>query len=286
MIRMRKGLCVWLAALLMLPLTGCNGANRELTPQQVIKIVLENLLNIKSVSYEVNVDSELTIAGKTMATNTKTTADMTLDPMNMRLQTAVNMSNYGTTNLQMYAVQEEGGMSLYTSADGENWMKQENISTDQIAQYNMMDAVSIYLSAVANLQETGHEQIGDFDTVRYTGTLSSETFSEVLKVSGMLEQLENLGIDAETSAGFYEELGELPITLWIHPVTFLPVKYEMDLTDLIGNLYHKVLGSAADPIADTIGMSIGNAKMSCTFLGFNSVEEISVPDEAKNALMP
>ena len=223
--RMRKILSAVLALALILSFSGCNSAGKQLTPEEVIKTALQNLLNIKSVSYEFNVDTEFSVVGQTVATNTKTTADATLNPMNMKLNMVVSVGSYDATNLEMYALQEENGLTLYTCADGKNWMKQEGITADQIAQYNMMDAISLYLSTVSNLQDTGHEQIGDFDTVKYEGTLSSDAFSEVLKVSGMQEQLESLGVDADTAAGFYEELGELPITLWIHPSTFMPVSY-------------------------------------------------------------
>lgn len=281
--RMRKILSAVLALALILSFSGCNSAGKQLTPEEVIKTALQNLLNIKSVSYEFNVDTEFSVVGQTVATNTKTTADATLNPMNMKLNMVVSVGSYDATNLEMYALQEENGLTLYTCADGKNWMKQEGITADQIAQYNMMDAISLYLSTVSNLQDTGHEQIGDFDTVKYEGTLSSDAFSEVLKVSGMQEQLESLGVDAETAAGFYEELGELPITLWIHPSTFMPVKFEMDMTGMMNSLLNKVLGPAADTVTGSAGMEVGKVKMSCTFLGFNSVDSITVPDAVKNA---
>lgn len=281
--RMRKILSAVLALALILSFPGCNSAGKQLTPEEVIKTALQNLLNIKSVSYEFNVDTEFSVVGQTVATNTKTTADATLNPMNMKLNMVVSVGSYDATNLEMYALQEENGLTLYTCADGKNWMKQEGITADQIAQYNMMDAISLYLSTVSNLQEAGHEQIGDFDTVKYEGTLSSDAFSEVLKVSGMQEQLESLGVDAETAAGFYEELGELPITLWIHPSTFMPVKFEMDMTGMMNSLLNKVLGPAADTVTGSAGMEVGKVKMSCTFLGFNSVDSITVPDAVKNA---
>ena len=52
----------------------------------------------------------------------------------------------------------------------------------------------------------------------------------------MEEQLAQYGLTAEEAAAIYQDLGDLPVAIWIDSESKLPVKYEMDMTGLLPNL--------------------------------------------------
>ena len=67
--------------------------------------------------------------------------------------------------------------------------------------------------------------------------------------------------------------------MWIDQKTLYPVKYEMDLTELIRSYMDKILEEADMQEAGSVDVSKVKISFSCS--NFNQAEEFTLPDESK-----
>ena len=142
--------------------------------------------------------------------------------------------------------------------------------------------MNLYLGSINSFKEVGTEQVNGKDAVKYEGTISNEELSEVMETAGTADSLTQLGITEDQVVAMYSELGDLPVQVWIETESGLPVKYEMDMTDMMQKLMDKVVESMGE---DAAGMTITMDKVfvSMSLSDFNAVSEIVIPEEAKNA---
>ena len=82
----------------------------------------------------------------------------------------------------------------------------------------------------------------------------------------------------EEAAEDTEALSDVPISIWIDKEAMLPVKYEMDMTEMMQSLMAQVSAAVSMEYPTVSGM-----KISMTIGGIDTVEAITIPDEARNA---
>ena len=75
-------------------------------------------------------------------------------------------------------------------------------------------------------------------------------------------------------------IGELPINLWIDEATLYPVKYEMDMTEVMNTLMTNMVASMGEQ-AEGLTMSIPKMVISMTCKNFNAATDFEIPEEAK-----
>ncbi len=95
----------------------------------------------------------------------------------------------------------------------------------------------------------------------------------MLESSGVLS---SVNIDAETAKLLVDNLGDLPIDMWITADEYLPVKYEMDMTNLVQKLVAAVL--VEDPEQELVNISQMHLAMTVTEI--NTIDKIVIPDAA------
>lgn len=78
------------------------------------------------------------------------------------------------------------------------------------------------------------------------------------------------------------DIGELTEYIWIDEATLYPVKYEIDMTEVMAAMMDSVLESMGDE-AEGVSMSFSKMKMTMHFSNFNSVEDFEMPgNESEN----
>ena len=127
----------------------------------------------------------------------------------------------------------------------------------------------------------GTETGDGVEATRYDGVITKEHLQEVLKNTGVLDDLgdamdlkKSLEDAAENTAG----LGDIPISIWIDKAAMLPVRYEMDMTEMM----QKLMAQALSAVSAEYPM-VSQVKVSMTIGGIDTVEAITIPDEARNA---
>ena len=284
---MKKFAIVLLAMAMLVSLCACgSGQDANATPAEVIKAAQEKMAEVTSMSYDMIMDMEMGIAEQSFVMNTTATADQIVEPLQMKMEMSMNMGELGTTATTMYIAQEDGKFMCYMGMDDGTgnmiWQKQEMTDVDEImAQYDGKESMDVYISSAEGFVENGSEEINGEEATRYDGTISKDAMNEALETSGALSQFSSLGLSEDALASMINDLGEMPISIWIGTDSGLPVKYDMDMTTVMQNLMTNMMdsmGGSAD-----MELTISKMTISMTLRNFNGVEAIEIPAEAQAA---
>lgn len=263
---------------LCLCLTGCSRENA----QEAIEKAQESLQDITSMSYDITMDMEMSGGGQTVAMSTTASADYILEPAQMKLDMEVSMNGMGGMGTSSYLVEENGVYTLYTGISNGSqtyWQVSEMENMDSYNQYNAEANLELYLSSAESFQENGEEIIGETKTIRYDGIISGDDLSQVIKSSGISAQMSALGLDESISDSMFRDLKDLPVSIWIAEDTYIPMKYEMDMTGLIQNIMTGILSDMGEDAAGA-DIRIDRVLISMTIHNINNLTSIEVPKDA------
>lgn len=279
---MTKWLAFGLILMMMIGLTGCGGDNGGTSTEDVMKTAQEELAKVKSMNYDMSMIMNMSSGDETVESSTTGKIAYNADPLAMEMTMNMDMGGQ-KLDMVMYAVQEGTDLVMYMSPDnGTTWGKQTMADASELEQYNAQESMAIYLENIDSFKENGTEQINGSDATRYDGVISKDAMNEIMEISGAATQLTQYGITEEQAAEMYKDLGELPVSIWIDKESSLPVQYEMDMTAMMQTMMNKMvetLGEAAGGAEITIDKMI----ISMTLYDFNNVNEIALPEAAKNA---
>lgn len=264
-----------------------SDSSKENTDVDVFAAAQEKMKSekISSLTGKMVMDMEMTISadGETQTMKAANTMDMTCfyDPTRFKMDMTVDAGESGTSNMTMYAdTAEDGTCTLYIS-DGTNWQAQE-VELTQIEQYDAASNMTGYMQDSYEFQDAGTEQIDGKNARKYTGTLKGDDLKETVMSTGALDSLSSLGMDTTQVETMFNDLGDLPITLWIDETDLVPVKYEMDMTSLMSKLMANMI-EAMGAEAEGVSMEFNKLHVVMTCSDYNSAEEFEIPEEAKAA---
>jgi len=280
----KKSVTKWLALalvmVLMISLTACGGGGGNST-EDVMQAAQDALNEVSSMRYDMVMDMNLSAGGQTLVSNTTGQIAYNADPLAMEMKMTMDMGAQGKADVLMYANQEGDDLVMYMS-DGANWGKQVLADAAQLEQYNAQDSMGIYLENIDSFKEVGTEQVNGSDAIKYEGVISNDALNEVMAASGMEEQLAQYGLTGDNAAAIYQDLGDLPVAIWIDSESNLPVKYEMDMTSMMQTIMTKIFENM-DAATEDMDLTVDKMFISMTLYDFNNVGEIEIPEEAKAA---
>ncbi len=275
------------ACAIVLCLAACGGASDggstanpigdNPTVAELIAAAQANETEVDSMCCNLVLTMTIGLDDESIAMTSTGDIDYVLDPMVMRQDMTVDMGDYGTTHVLSYAAEENGMYVTYSGvATGEDeyyWVKQTTADMDAIAQYDAKANMEEYLDIADNFRIVGRETVNGRDAWHIAGVFTGDDLSQVLESSGVLS---SINIDADTATLLVDNMGDLPIDIWITADDCLPVKYEMDLTDLVQKLVAAVL--VEDPGQELVNIS--QMHLSMTVTEINTLDEIVIPEEA------
>lgn len=265
---------------LSLALCACGGSS---SPEDALTRAQAAFADVKSMHYTIDMDMGFSADGESMEMNTTAEADCIVDPIMMDMDMTMDMMGLFDMDLKMYVVQDGSSYTMYTGMDNGDgtmsWSKDTLDDLGDIAQYNGKASMDIYLENGSNFKEIGAEDVDGVSAVRYDGIISQDSLKSVMDTSGVLEQYESLGL--EGMEDLLDEMGDLPVSIWLDPDSDLPVKYEMDMTQMMQNMMNKLLAEEEET-AD-IGFTVDKCVISMVCSDYNTVSNIEIPEEALNA---
>ena len=270
------------AVRLTLSLTLCACGGRS-SPEDALTRAQAAFADVKSMHYTIDMDMGFSADGESMEMNTTAEADCIVDPIMMDMDMTMDMMGLFDMDLKMYVVQDGSSYTMYTGMDNGDgtmsWSKDTLDDLGDIAQYNGKASMDIYLENGSNFKEIGAEDVDGVSAVRYDGVISQDSLKSVMDTSGVLEQYESLGL--EGMEDLLDEMGDLPVSIWLDPDSDLPVKYEMDMTQMMQNMMNKLL--AEDEATADVGFTVDKCVISMVCSDYNTVSNIEIPEEALNA---
>lgn len=266
------------------PATEDTAKDQEETTD-VYAAALEKMKEISSLNGKMNVEMDLNVeaAGQKQTMQTVTTMDMSClyNPTRIKMDMDMDAGEGTKINMSVYAEMTDDGKYNMYMYDGANWQTQ-TVEAADIQQYDAAGNMTGYMQESYNFQDAGTEQIDGKDARKYTGVMTGDDMRAAILSTGTLNSLSSLGIDDSQVETMLKDLGELPITLWIDETDLYPVKYEMDMSNLLNSLMKGIMESAGED-AEGVSLEYTKAKIEMTCSDFNAISEFSIPEEAKAA---
>ena len=282
----KRVLVIALALVMVFSFAACGSEDKEMTMEEILTTALETMNEAESMSYDMIMEMEFTAEDQTIQMNMKGVADYFVSPLKMKMDMVMDMGELGSYDMDMYAIHENDQLISYTGMDlgtGMTWTSSVLEDADALMQYNAQESMEMYISNAESFVANGEEEINGSMATRYDGVITEESMEEVLASSGIFDQTASLGVTEEDLKNMVSDLGNLPITLYIDNETYMPVKYEMDMTEMMQTIMDKTMEAAGEEAGV---ITIGKVTMSMTVYNVNSATDFDIPEEAKTNATP
>ena len=274
--KIRKILAAALAMTIFV--SGCGGSQVDTAEVDTLLAQAKNTMEtVESMAAEMTMEMDMGMNGETIETTTLASIRSQQNPLTMAMEMSMVMSD-GTEvdQMQMYAVEEDGHLRTYMST-ADVWYA-ETLELGELSQYNAEENMDLYLDHITDITSSKQEEVNGTKTTKITGVITGDAMKEAIAGSGLTASAQSMGISEEMMADLYDELGDLPISLWIDAEGYV-LKYEMDMTEMMQKIMNesmKAMGASEEDLLVKIEKT--GITMVCS--QFNAVEEIVIPEAA------
>ena len=163
------------------------------------------------------------------------------------------------------------------STDAVNWTAM-SMDAGGLGQLSAAEGLEFYLRCASAFEKVGEEEVRGATASRYDGEIPADMLAEALERSGAYSMVEGLGVSEDSTEGLTSGMG---LSIYLDNETGLPVRYDIDMTDLMREMMEATL--AAVGAGDAMSWEIGEASVSVTLSEFNGIDAIEIPDAARGA---
>lgn len=280
--KLKKRLIALVCVLMMLlSLAACGG--EPTPPPDPLATAMENLKTVENLQADAKMDMTMTVNGETV--DTKTSMDMIyyINPLRMLMEMET-VANGETVSMTVASEQTEDGIDIYY-ADDENWYYQ-NIGLDDAASMQGYDYRPDQALGDYTYTADGTEEVDGVTLYKYTCELTGEAMQEAMNSSGAMDSMGNTGMSKEDMEEILKSLDGTSIkaSVWISEDDMLPVRYEMDMTEVMNALMAKmfeVIEQSAGVSADELGveMSVSKVVVTVEYFNYDYADDFEVPAE-------
>ena len=271
------------AAAMTIFVSGCGGSQVDTAEVDTLLAQAKNTMETEeSMAAEMTMEMDMGMNGETIETTTLASIRSQQNPLTMAMEMSMVMSD-GTEvdQMQMYAVEEDGHLRTYMST-ADVWYA-ETLELGDLSQYIAEENLDLYLDHITDITSSKQEEVNGTKTTKITGVITGDAMKEAIAGSGLTASAQSMGISEEMMADLYDELGDLPISLWIDAEGYV-LKYEMDMTEMMQKIMNesmKAMGASEEDLLVKIEKT--GITMVCS--QFNAVEEIVIPEAALSVPM-
>lgn len=260
-------------AAMLLSLCGC-GMFRTHVAKAAIKM---SKLDSLHADVEMQIGMGISLLGQDVNADAAITggADIQRDPERVYVNLMAEVAGF-EQNLLFYGVGRDDGFDVYSSADsGESWTK-DSIENDDSSKSSKADGKSVFLllsDSAASFKEYGKEKVNGSDAIRYNGKITSDELRQALELANAKQALEE-SLDVELDDDVFEDLGDVPVSIWIDVKSGMIVRVEMDMSDVMQGLVPVLVDKAMEKTDIGIGVNtkVYEVTVSITLSEFDAVQ--------------
>lgn len=260
-------------AAMLLSLCGC-GMFRTRVAKAAIKM---SKLDSLHADVEMQIGMGISLLGQDVNADAAITggADIQRDPERVYVNLMAEVAGF-EQNLLFYGVGRDDGFDVYSSADsGESWTK-DSIENDDSSKSSKADGKSVFLllsDSAASFKEYGKEKVNGSDAIRYNGKITSDELKQALELANVKQSLEE-SLDVELDDDVFEDLGDVPVSIWIDVKSGMIVRIEMDMSDVMQGLVPVLVDKAMEKTDVGIGVNtkVYDVTLSVTLSEFDAVQ--------------
>lgn len=260
-------------AAMLLSLCGCGMFRTHVAKAAIKMSKLESL----HADIEMQIGMGISVLGQDVNADAAITggADIQRDPERVYVNLMAEVAGF-EQNLLFYGVGRDDGFDVYSSADsGESWTK-DSIENDDSSKSSKADGKSVFLllsDSAASFKEYGKEKVNGSDAIRYNGKITSDELRQALELANAKQALEE-SLDVELDDDVFEDLGDVPVSIWIDVKSGMIVRVEMDMSDVMQGLVPVLVDKAMEKADIGIGVNtkVYEVTVSITLSEFDAVQ--------------
>lgn len=284
----KKLMAALFAVVMLIAMTACSP---QMTLEQKMQKALDNMNGMKNADADMNMEIEMGMMGMTVSMQMKGNIVTFTDPVKMKMNMTLNALGQ-EQSMDMYAQQTEDGITTYANAAGTGWQVQQLSSEEFAEQYSssMNGSADVFLKAMKDFtQAEGTEEINGRKTIKVEGVINGADIAEALKASGMMDAMgSEMGaadLDMEQLEEMTQDMSGMKITMWLDDAKYVPVKFEMDMTEMMNALVGKAMEGidSGEETGVDLNMQISKCRAEVTYNKINDAEDFTIPQEALDA---
>lgn len=260
-------------AAMLLSLCGC-GMFRTRVAKAAIKM---SKLDSLHADVEMQIGMGISLFGQDVNADAAITggADIQRDPERVYVNLMAEVAGF-EQNLLFYGVGRDDGFDVYSSADsGDSWTK-GSVEDDDNSKNSKADGKSLFLllsDSAASFKEYGKEKVNGSDAIDYNGKITSDELRQALELANAKQALEE-SLDVELDDDVFEDLGDVPVSIWIDVKSGMIVRVEMDMSDVMQGLVPVLVDKAMEKTDVGIGVDtkVYEVTVSITLSEFDAVQ--------------
>lgn len=264
-----------IALLLAISLSACGDSF-----ESAMARALSEMQDVESLHMDMVMSLDMSLSAEGQTIDLPISMDMSMDTINEPLTAHATMNMnvmQQPVGVEYYLEQSGENYQMYANMDGGGW---ESMSMDEteLGQFSAVDGVEFYLQCASAFEKVGEEEVRGATASRYDGEIPADMLAEALERSGAYSMVEGLGVSEDSTEGLTSGMG---LSIYLDNETGLPVRYDIDMTDLMREMMEATL--AAVGAGDAMSWEIGEASVSVTLSEFNGIDAIEIPDDARGA---
>ena len=266
----KKILLTCVMAVMAVSFAGCG----KLSAEDVIRKYTEKNLTVDNCEATMSLNMEMGSSDSSDTYQFRINSQLQLmkDPdYKAYMKMNMDMGSIGKYDMDTYIMKD--GDQYYTYMYSANtWMKQaldNDVLSEQQDNMNNQLNMDIYIKNMKNFSLAGEETVEDKETFKIEGKITGDALKEVFEQSDVSSLV---GTDADDVD--FSSLGDLNVTIWIDKNEFTPVKIYADMAPMMESIM-QMQGQK---------MTIPVCTMELVYQGFGTVTDITLPEDAKNAV--
>ncbi|MDM8126590.1 DUF6612 family protein [Mediterraneibacter glycyrrhizinilyticus] len=243
-----------------------SGCGTKATPENLLRDMQKNAEKTESALLNFKMDIAMGDGTDDVSLGMDMNMETTTEPEASHGKGAVSISMSGmdfSVEMEMYSVQEDGEYVTYTLME-DQWTKEVSDDGEMTGE---VDSIADNVEEYADQFELAEDlvTVNDKECFELTGELDGDLFSEMMQTD-MMDSLAGYGIDEEALSDMM-----FPCTIDIYKDSILPARLYFDMTESMA------------PLMEDSGVTVSECYVDMTFMEYDTVEEITVPDEAVSA---
>ena len=243
-----------------------SGCGTKATPENLLRDMQKNAEKTESALLNFKMDIAMGDGTNDVSLGMDMNMETTTEPEASHGKGTVSISMSGmdfSVETEMYSVQEDGGYVTYTLME-DQWTKEVSDDGEMTGE---VDSIADNVEEYADQFELAEDlvTVNDKECFELTGELDGDLFSEMMQTD-MTDSLAGYGIDEEALSDMM-----FPCTIDIYKDSILPARLYFDMTESMA------------PLMEDSGVKVSECYVDMTFMEYDTVEEITVPDEAVSA---
>ena len=243
-----------------------SGCGTKATPENLLRDMQKNAEKTESALLNFKMDIAMGDGTNDVSLGMDMNMETTTEPEASHGKGTVSISMSGmdfSVETEMYSVQEDGGYVTYTLME-DQWTKEVSDDGEMTGE---VDSIADNVEEYADQFELAEDlvTVNDKECFELTGELDGDLFSEMMQTD-MTDSLAGYGIDEEALSDMM-----FPCTIDIYKDSILPARLYFDMTESMA------------PLMEDSGVTVSECYVDMTFMEYDTVEEITVPDEAVSA---